>query len=688
MRFLQKFPTPIILILAQVVATAATVPLNTAPGQQYLSHETSTVQDLKLNFTSPSPYVFSSLRSLLRQWPNTFFPNGHSIVPCEVPIHTKLFHGRFDAQIPPDPEWFAFDIDMSYAITGSSPNSHMLTYQTVKAVSCLYFDGMSAALMGTGQLDSQMVFLYGNTSGPSTPGPGHLNPLRDEYARASGLCKWVQDNHFGGLGWGIEGIVRMNAGFEMIWCNFSSPSIRLLTHLNVTAPTLLESIEDPPAESTTVFHKESHVPLGIGTLQHTRTLFPLPTSTLRNSPSRTDDPPFFDPPASWNPFLEPFIYSSGEDWLRSATWHYGGLAGRGEDRVKLLTCGFLTYYDPIFHMLALNRSSSERSALNLTEEGRIGFNGRAWNYSLELQLLERRRRNHTIEAIDSQEAKAMTNLVADWLRSANDSAITNGCTGVDWVGTAQDIAIRYSEPLRQLLQDIKAPKNVSDDQSIMWALLRLRERTHALLMPFLEYPSDTTIRSDRDSSPWTLHSELGKITLWRCKYAYTRLVYSEDGHLLSTINHQERLLISSTEEVLSAICSTIIDIGFGLEYYWLSRYSATPRVSYSTFTFEEVSLWQVQLQELIAWLGWASDDVRCETLCAKDEICYIPMWPLIFGRDERRRHRRPANGTNPRYPYSHRGGYGDYIPTGPPRLGIGIELEKMLWQPRCRKIGG
>jgi hypothetical protein len=30
------------------------------------------------NFTSPSLYIFSSQRSLLQQWPNTFFPNGHN----------------------------------------------------------------------------------------------------------------------------------------------------------------------------------------------------------------------------------------------------------------------------------------------------------------------------------------------------------------------------------------------------------------------------------------------------------------------------------------------------------------------------------------------------------------------------------------------------------------------------------
>lgn len=65
---------------------------------------------LKFNFSSAAPHIFSSFHGLLQQWPNTFFPNGHSIVPCEVPAYTSLYHGRRDADLPPSPEWFGFDV--------------------------------------------------------------------------------------------------------------------------------------------------------------------------------------------------------------------------------------------------------------------------------------------------------------------------------------------------------------------------------------------------------------------------------------------------------------------------------------------------------------------------------------------------------------------------------------------------
>lgn len=62
------------------------------------------------NFSSSAPHYFASVYGLLQQWPNTFFPNGHSIAPCEIPAFTKLYHGRTDGEAPPSPEWVAFDM--------------------------------------------------------------------------------------------------------------------------------------------------------------------------------------------------------------------------------------------------------------------------------------------------------------------------------------------------------------------------------------------------------------------------------------------------------------------------------------------------------------------------------------------------------------------------------------------------
>ena len=84
--------------------------------QPIFSHDGDTGKDVmrgsrwNFNFTSSAPHYFASVYGLLQQWPQTFFPNGHSIVPCELPPLTKLYHGRRDGDVPPSPEWVAFDM--------------------------------------------------------------------------------------------------------------------------------------------------------------------------------------------------------------------------------------------------------------------------------------------------------------------------------------------------------------------------------------------------------------------------------------------------------------------------------------------------------------------------------------------------------------------------------------------------
>lgn len=86
------------------------------------SNEASSTSQWRFNFSSEAPHYFASVHGLLQQWSNTFFPNGHSIVPCEIAPFTKLYHGRMDGDVPPSPEWFAFDMRVpppSYMISAN-----------------------------------------------------------------------------------------------------------------------------------------------------------------------------------------------------------------------------------------------------------------------------------------------------------------------------------------------------------------------------------------------------------------------------------------------------------------------------------------------------------------------------------------------------------------------------------------
>ena|SRR6266536_1010659 len=58
---------------------------------------------------SVAPFIFDSLHSLLKQWPNTYAPNGHTIVPVTLHSNTALYHAKQYSGKPKKPTWYAFD---------------------------------------------------------------------------------------------------------------------------------------------------------------------------------------------------------------------------------------------------------------------------------------------------------------------------------------------------------------------------------------------------------------------------------------------------------------------------------------------------------------------------------------------------------------------------------------------------
>lgn len=123
-------------------------------------------------------------------------------------------------------EWLAFEIDYAEMFTlgkfchsqscrdNDDPNDPPLrpphhpgyvhVYETNRDLNkLLYIDGMSAAKSALGTLDSQDLLLLNSS----------LDPFA-ECDRATRLCDWRRT-------FGIEGFIRMEAGFEIILCNFT-----------------------------------------------------------------------------------------------------------------------------------------------------------------------------------------------------------------------------------------------------------------------------------------------------------------------------------------------------------------------------------------------------------------------------------------------------------------------------------
>lgn len=195
----------------------------------------------------------------MRQWGSSLAHNGMSLFRATIPANTHLYHGTHI----PDPvtgmEWLAFEIEHAEVFARSrgpggrrppgggpggrppgegdrdrggrppppmgrdrepesiaprhdGPNvyaeghGYLHEYRAIRTLDkLLYLDGMSAGKTSVGTLDTQDFLLRNDTSSSAPWG---------DYERAKTMCEL-------GAEWGIEGIVRMEAGFELIFCNFT-----------------------------------------------------------------------------------------------------------------------------------------------------------------------------------------------------------------------------------------------------------------------------------------------------------------------------------------------------------------------------------------------------------------------------------------------------------------------------------
>ncbi|QSZ31064.1 hypothetical protein DSL72_000625 [Monilinia vaccinii-corymbosi] len=511
---------------------------------------------------------------------------------------------------------------MAYGIMGSTRKSHLLTFQTTRTAKCVYFDGESATLVGSGQMDTQMLHIYGNVSGPYPS--GYFGPgLVQEYDRARGLCSWVHEKGLGGRGWGVEGFVRMNAGFEMIWCDFESDSLRLVEHLNTTAPLL-------PKTTPEDMYKEDLVDI-TSSLSRPSVTNQSPQATQTKNPTDPAMPPNFRNDAHG----EPFLRSQGWGWFTSAATHYGSSRegpGLGENRVKLLTCGILSYYSPKFESEAMARAATERYTLNLTSEGFCTRPLENENIrATALNALMRRRRSHTLDGVSTYEAAIMKGDSERVIKNLIGQSVN--CTGIDWTTMTNEIVQAYASPLAQLLKSLQnyssaPPSNRSAERK--W-FSSIRDQTHSFLLPFLEYPSPK-----ENPSIWSHQSALFQTTHFRCHHHHTHLLSSLDIPLPP----EERTLKWAIEETQGQIYSIVIDIGFSVENIWnatfnqpASRSKDQPKSSFPEKNANEITRWIRGIEELMAWLGWAGEWTSCERICGGGERCYIPMWPMLGGGD-------------------------------------------------------
>ncbi|KAI9435521.1 hypothetical protein H4582DRAFT_1817493, partial [Lactarius indigo] len=253
------------------------------------------------NPNSTHHLIFNSVSGLLQRWSNALHRNGHSLVPVTIPKGTMLYHGRVDPQMPVSPDWVAFDFEHAYLFCRQS--CQMVSLQAKRDLRLVYFDGLSAAKMKDGTLDSQDVLLWGR------PRP---DKFYSEFERIEGLCDW-------GKPLGLDGFVRMEFNFEAMICDLDLLEV-------------VSFVDLIPLNPTTIPGR-------------------LPGIPISNHLARSSQAPI------------PLAYRRGvvEAYL-SGIWHD---RAPGETRLRPDYSGLVTFYDPSLSSLVEARYGKDRLHLRL-----------------------------------------------------------------------------------------------------------------------------------------------------------------------------------------------------------------------------------------------------------------------------------------------------------------------------------
>ncbi|KAL8999734.1 MAG: hypothetical protein Q9188_005824, partial [Gyalolechia gomerana] len=484
---------------------------------------------------------------------------------------------------------------------GSTRNTCLSTYQTTQPVKCLYFDGASGALGENGTMDTQMLFLYGNTTGP----PGQISSaqfLWDEYARAQNLCDWLQGHGLDAPGQGIEGIVRMSAGFELIWCNFSSPSLRLVSRFNVSVPLLgynriPTSMEDSQQSDRTLFATEQGKGEGL----------PAPDWEI-----------------DWE--HEPFIASQQWDWFTSTSRTYSSedLASAREPSMRLLDADLVSLYSSEYQQHLLSLVEREREHLNLTMLGIWHGDASQKSRRDAMQQLMRRRSRHRVGDINSQEiARFRRNIEQLVARVVNKNPHEDhGGHTFSWSHICDMIVKNFAKRLVQL-QRLLQQDFIGDGERPATTKRRfalLRERAHALLMPFFEYSLDLETASGTKQQQQ--QSRKAHASLDRCKRWYLPwLTHKEAPTAELKESLGQHFVGHAIEEVMDGICSILVGAGVSIEKTWLRDFNHEPKKfddEQQQRLRDEMRIWHDKVEELTAWLGWSPHWMGCDRLCAWD----------------------------------------------------------------------
>ncbi|KAH7098745.1 hypothetical protein BKA62DRAFT_712225 [Auriculariales sp. MPI-PUGE-AT-0066] len=190
-----------------------------------------------------APQIFNAIHNAMRQWGSSVHHNGMSLFPVRVPVGNLFYHGTILAERRKGgPEWLSFEPEHAAGFSrsweadeprpwqdtyrstllrtgsqrvfdtatgpprippGRAVRGHFHTYAANRSLRLIYIDGMSAGNSEFGSMDTQDLVLIDGFDGDTL----------DDWERASKICSFAQSA-------GADGMIRMEAGFEVVYCDF------------------------------------------------------------------------------------------------------------------------------------------------------------------------------------------------------------------------------------------------------------------------------------------------------------------------------------------------------------------------------------------------------------------------------------------------------------------------------------
>lgn len=531
---------------------------------------------------------------------------------------------------------------------------------------------MSAALGDDlGGMQSQETLLT-RTGAPG----GAVEPhWWDDFGRAKRLCEWAKRR-----GDQIEGFVRMNAGFELLWCDFESEALRHLGHLNITppgTPMVPEGANPRPPRG----NRPPPPPEAWGTRPRHLPPHPHPHAPPPRHGNRTDRPrgpptgprkgpngsP--EPPPRWFAPRSQLSSRNAFEWLRTAEARYRS----PQPHLDIDAHFAASLYDPRWTSLVSARNESEG-----THKGKHNSNSTSGNMQ----------RHRVWEHISDKDASGWAEMVEKnvekWYKQLGGLARptwtwppgrTHHHPGpgyaardrIDWPRKARYVMEHWGHRLGALRNMLVSETNASGAEqpenhrpdangSSKISYTRLAEDvnllTYSMLSPWLQGPDvpyDQPNGLNPSDSDAQAEGSWKTQTLKRCIRAHT--VGTRYAHRGDTQVAHERFLElgaaaaegthqAALEGVLERLCADVLDTfarSLEARSNWVALQNVelepTPAVGGHAHVagdqkhdhVVEVRAWREKIEELMRWLDWTVWD-RCPRQCGWDvSLCIFPF---------------------------------------------------------------